>query len=419
MKTMKKSIVFLIAVLLSVFSVANAQTNEDPQRERDIKIAEGIIASIFGSDVPGFKNQNVHGEYVPGYGVHFTVSPGISNIVRLRTPDSGDERFVVEVNKNERTSSDTEREQQIKEKIYEYMKMYAPLIRGVPEEESVRVTYAMTDRGQSIWVFTQDGERNKQNDPGVSVWTTVSNLKQFRNGNISEQEFINRVNTHILSADEKYPDFDVFASILETAMNNANTEYLKIRRPQMDYLPGLGVRYRIQVSARPGFILNEFNFSDGDFEFRLDSLRLNLNESLKSLEESLAPLSQKLDSMFSQDLTGEEHREIREDIQEQRRAVHERQEALGRDAVRSYGGQAQSVDSLDLELEADAIIEELLNVIENYGSTLTSLADDEMLMISLNWSGRSDDLPERTEVRIKKADLLRGEKPDIEEIKRR
>lgn len=428
MKTMKKSIVLLITVFLTLVSFAEAQTNEVQQRERDIKIAEGIIAEIFDSRgsqngvLHSFQTRNVRGEYVPGYGVHFTVSSGLSNIVHFRNLSSNDEEVRVEVQQNGNSAGNNSGSaEEIREKINEYMTKYASLISGLSDDESVRVTYAPHQNESFRWIFVSDDEHTERTNPGVSVWARVSDLTAFKNGNISEQELLNRIHSHELDSEENYKDFNVFASVLETALNSTENEYLRVsRKPQMEYLPGLGVRYRVQVSARPSLIFNEFSFSDGDFDFKIDSLRINLDESLKLLEESLAPLNQKFDSMFSPNLSEEERQEIREDIQEQRRAVHERQAALRRNAVRSQaGGQGQSADSLDLEQEADAIIDELLSVIENYGSTLTSLGNDEMLMISVNWSGRSDDLPERTEVRIRKSNLLNGEEPNIEEIERK
>ncbi|WP_234568893.1 hypothetical protein [Rhodohalobacter sp. 614A] len=429
MKTMKKSIVLLIAVFLSVLSMASAQTNENQQRQRDIKIAEGIIAEIFGDQssenlsFPGLRERNVLSEYIPGYGVHFTISPGLSNIVHVRSLRSNEEEIRVELQQNGNSSgSDFDQEEEIKEKIFEYMTKYASLISGLSDNETIRVTYAPNQSRSATWVFFENGDQKRRSQNGVSVWAKVFDLKQYRNGNISEQQLMNRISTHSLDGEETYTDFNIFASVLETALNSADVEHLRVSgKPRMEYLPGLGVRYRVQVSARPSVILNELQFLEGNIEFEMDSLRMNLDESLKMVEESLAPLVIKLDSMQEIDeLSKEERERFQQELQEQRQEIQAHQNSLrsvNRPAV--YGLRSTSNDSLDLSGEAEAIMDELLNVIENYGSTLTSLNDDEMLMISVSWSGRSDDLPERTEVRIKKSDLLNGEDPDVEEIKRR
>lgn len=429
MKTMKKSILFLITILLGIISVTSAQTSEDRQRERDINIAEGILTEIFGEEesgdivFPGFQNRSVRGEYIPGYGVHFTISPGSGAFVIHGYRSGDDEDVRVEFSGDDDSSeSPGDATQAAEEKILEYMSRYASLISGVPDNETVRVTYAPNRTFSTRWVFVGDDNRTQKASTGISVWAEMADLKAFREGDISEPTLMNRITKHTLDSEENLKDFNVFASVLETALNSVDTEYLRVnRKPQMEYLPGLGVRYRVQVTTRPSVILNEISIQDGNFEFRMDSLRFNLDESLKLMEESLNPLILKLDSVIDLDLTEEEREEMRSELREKRREIRIHQDSL-RSSMRPLAPPSPPharMDTLDLQPEADAIMNELQSVIETYGSTLSSLADDEMLMISVNWSGRSDDMPERTEVRIRKSDLLDGQDPDIEEIKRR
>lgn len=428
MKTMKKSIVLVVTILLSFVSYSFAQTSESQQRNRDIKIAEGILSEIFGAPsssanvyLPGLDSRSVRGEYVPGYGVHFTISSGLSNFLHIRNLSGGEnEQIRVEVqngNSSSENSSDTD---EIREQINEYMTKYASLISGLSDDETIRVTYAK-NRNESVrWIFVQDDERRVETQPGLSVWAKVSDLNAFRNGNISEQELMNRINSHELNGDETYKDFNVFASVLETALNSTGNENLRVnRKPQMEYLPGLGVRYKIPVSARPSIMFEEFRFSDADFEFRMDSLEMNLDQSLRLVEESLNPLILKLDSVIDLDISEEELDDIKRDLQEHRQEIRIHQDSLRNSRGTTYAFRTSTDEDVDLEGEAEVIMDELLSVIQNYGSTLSSLDNDELLMISVNWSSRSDDLPERTEIRIRKSDLLGRDDPDIEEIERR
>lgn len=425
---MKKAIVLLITVFFSLISFANAQTNEAQQRERDIKIAEGILAEIFGNEqsqsgsavLPGLQHRNVRGEYIPGFGVHFTVSPGWSNFVYVQNVSSKNDEVRVEFQQDGSSSDSSDNEEEIRHKILEYMTKYAPLVSGVSDDETIRVTYAPNQYEAATWGFVYDSYQTNESKPGLSVWAKVSDLKQFRNGNISERQLMNRINIHTLDNDETYTDFNIFASVLETALNSADAKHLRVsRKPQMEYLHGLGVRYRVQVSARPRVILDEIRIFDGNFDFKIDSLRLNLDKSLKLMDESLSPVVLQIDSMLDEDLSEDERELIRRNMQQQRAEIQAQREKLKNSLRNANRTSPSSDDSLDLEDEAEAIMDQLLNVIDDYGSTLSSLDDDEMLMISVNWSGRSDNLPERTEVRIKKSDLLRGEEPDIEVIERR
>lgn len=427
MKTMKKSIVLLVTIFLSFASVVVSQTNEDQQRNRDIKIAEGILAEIFDAQrssenvfLPRFQSRSVRGEYIPGYGVHFTVSSGRSSFIHIKNLSSDEEQIRVEVQDDNSSDENSEDMDEIREKMNEYMTKYASLISGLSDDETVRVTYASNQSESFRWVVIQGDEGSVKTEQGLSVWAKVFDLNAFKNGRISEQELLNRINSHELDGEETYKDFNVFASVLETALNSTGNKNLRVnRKPQMEYLPGLGVRYKIEVSARPSIILQEFRFGDNDFEFKIDSLRMNLDESLRLMEESLDPLILKLDSVIDLDLSEEELDEIKQDLNEHRQEMRVHQDSLRSSHRNSYSWSSLSDEDIDWESEADAVMDELLSVIENYGSTLTSLDNDEMLMISVNWSSRSDDLPERTEIRIKKSDLLSGDDPNIEEIERR
>lgn len=426
MKTMKKSITFLIAVFLCLVSIAAAQADENQQRQRDIKIAEGILAEIFDSRenqygvLAGFQDRNVRGEYISGYGVHFTVTSG-SNFVHIRNFSSNEEQIRVEVQNGDSSDENSEDMDEIREKMNEYMTKYASLISGLSEDETVRVTYASSRNESFQWVIIADDDRTVETEPGLSVWAKVSDLNAFKNGRISEQELMNRINSHELDGEETYKDFNVFASVLETALNSTGNKNLRVnRKPQMEYLPGLGVRYKVQVSARPSVILEELRFGDLDFQIKMDSLQMNLDKSLRLVEESLNPLIIKLDSMVDLDLSDEELDRIKQNLHEHRQEIRIHHDSLQNSQNNySYAWRSTSDEDIDLESEADAIMDELLSVITNYGSTLTSLDDDEMLMISVNWSSRSENLPERTEIRIKKSDLLSGDDPDIEDIERR
>jgi len=430
MKTMKKSIVFLIIIILGIASAVDAQTSENSQRERDNNIAGGILTEMFEDEdsgdilLSGFQTISVYGEYIPGYGVHLTISPGSSRFVFHELQTRGDNEGRVEISGDSSSESYNGGREDVQERIVEYMSRYAALISGVADNETVRVTYTPNRSSSMNWRFMNENNHTQKSSPGVSVWARMGDLKSFREGDISEQELMSRIETHILNSDENYKDFNVFASVLETALNSVDTEYLRVaRKPQMEYLPGLGVRYRVQVSTKPSIILDDIHFLDGDFEFRMDSLRINLDESLRLMEESLHPLMLRLDSMFDLNLSDEEREQLRRELNEQRSDIRIQRDSL-RNSMQppsppSSPTPPARANSADLQPEADAIMDELLSVIKTYGSTLASLSDDEMLMISVNWSGRTDELPKRTEVRIKKSDLLNGDEPDIEEIKRR
>jgi len=61
----------------------------------------------------------------------------------------------------------------------------------------------------------------------------------------------------------------------------------------------------------------------------------------------------------------------------------------------------------------------ITETIRDYGSTLNSLQNGELLRITLNWRGRNDTMPEQTKIRISKSDLMNGNDPVMEDFSRR
>lgn len=134
------------------------------------------------------------------------------------------------------------------------------------------------------------------------------------------------------------------------------------------------------------------------------------------LEESLAPLARQMDSLRETYLTEEEREEIQRDIEEAREDIRQEQKELREEMQKNVEIRVrktnQDGEKPDYKAEVDRLVDEIVSTIETYGSTLTTLNDDEMLMISIDWNGWGE-MNSRTEVRIRKSDLLEGKKPEI------
>ncbi len=129
------------------------------------------------------------------------------------------------------------------------------------------------------------------------------------------------------------------------------------------------------------------------FNFDADSLRISIQKMRDSLRFDSEELRKQLEQIRIQ---AEEARQQGEDVRRQLEFRFAEQ------------------DTLDLSDDVDRFLDELKNTVANYGPTLQSLDENELLMITINWSGRNPTVPERTYLRIKKTDLLRGAEPIIE-----
>ncbi|CAN5399699.1 hypothetical protein BH23BAC3_BH23BAC3_18560 [soil metagenome] len=396
-------------ILLLIFSAGTvfAQTADTDRIERDMRIAEGILAELFdvkdtGFTIRGGNVRSVTGEYIADYGVHFKIGASlIPQTMRVIIRGHAQIERAEDQDSDEDNGIDIEF---VQERFMEYFRDYASLIRGLPDREVIRLTFGANTSARTVLTFPSGAARQQQNVPTMTAWATVADINSYSDGSLSEDDFDNRVQIRNLENKETQRDQEVFSSILETALNQAGADNFRVRRnPQADYLPGLGLNYQIHISLRSGSFFGDLNI-DG-LEFKIDSLAIGLS----NLGEHLMPMAVKLDSLFNP------HR---------RNASTDSAVRVYRDSLRNS---AQSIRrNLDEEQLSDDEIQEeisklhteLRQTVIEYGSTLRSLQDDEMLMITLNWSGRHPALPQRSELRIRKADLLNGEEPEITRVER-
>lgn len=410
----------ILLFLLSAATMQGQGTLNEQKMDREIRIGEKILNEIFheGRDTNSFFTHGpraVHGEYVPGIGVHFTISGNTAYGIRYHQNSGAAEGNTAG---SDDTSGGVSRDE-VRRNITDYFTTYAPLISQLPDDEAVRVTYGINRRGSGFMGLFNEG-RGKGSGAAFTMWVNAADLKRFKDGGLSETRFTDRINEYDLSEVDHKTDLNVFASVLEASLNDAGTEHLKVsRKPRADYLPDMGVHYHLHVTARPDISIHGLRIYDDDFEFNMDSISIDLSIAMESLSESMAPLAESMQLLFEGEITRAERDSIRKEAREIRQKVRSQRDSIRNIRINDGAVRNARADSLDLSADARIIMDQLQSVLGDYGSTLKSLPDDEMLMITLNWSGRDRNLPQRTEVRIKKADLLDGKQPDIEDIMRR
>jgi hypothetical protein len=420
MNPLLKLILFIIALLFCI-PLLHAQSD---QLDRDIRIAERILEEIFTPVHTSGERQivlpttrGVEGEYIPGIGIHFKVGQSGARAISIatRTRDGGSDSAVK-----------TETNELIESRMMEYFTQYAGQLRGLPDNEQVRITFGARTSGPRMVFYSPSGERQAE-QPRLTMWVTKSDIDRFTDGNLSENQFRNRISKHEISDSQEMRDLNIFASVLEAALNSTDSKHLKVnRKPTYEYLPGLGAHFHVNVNSGIGFSLanirgmarqidslnldnvdiqidlgnfpHEFNFQSPQIEFRNDSLRV----AMRGMSDSLR--------VHANELRGQV-----EIIRKQAEAARRQGEEIQRQVAFTFAER----DTVDLTEDAAGLMAELKTAIKDYGPTLSSLGDSELLMITVNWSGRNPTVPDRTHIRISKADLMRGAEPNIEEIRRR
>lgn len=414
MKYFFRTTLFLLFLIFSAGTLF-AQTADRDRIDRDIRIAEGILAELFDPgdsrfSIRGGNVRGISGEYIPDYGVHFKIGTNINprtvQAVVIRGHAQIEAADEPEVNMNREF---------VEERFMEYFKEYAPLLRGVPENEVIRLTFGANSPARSIFVHRAAQNRERHSIPSLTAWATVSDIRAYSDGNISGTGFEDLITILDLAEQETKRDQEVFSSILETSLNQAEAEHIRIRRnPTTEYLPGLGLHYNIQASLAGNM------FSIDGVEIRADSLALRLSGLLEDIGDGVIPWATRIDSLFNPDhrhLSADSLAEVYQDsLRESARKLRELQmerQFFGR------GAERESLPDEEVQAQIDQLHDELRTTVTEYGPTLRSLQDDERLMITIHWSGRHSALPQRSELRIRASELRAGTEPNIETVKNR
>lgn len=409
---MKHLIYFFTLSLLTVLISGSLKAQSTDRFNRDIRIAEGIIEELFESDssTNPFGNRyirDVSGRYIPGYGIHFRIGANLTpSILRIVL----EEQTEIQINGD----SDSEELRElgrdfVEQRFMEYLKNYAPLFKDLPDNEVIRLTIGPTLRAAGLFIsapaisLMPGNADTRRRVANITAWATASDIRAFDDNSISESLFESRVEIVDLADQETERDQTVFASILQTSLEEVS-DTIRVRlEPVAEYLPGLGLSYRVNASLRSG---NWFDFGDieiQELKIETDSLFIDLSKVLEEIDfDEIGRIAERVDSAMASgapridsDSIGRSFREIRESVSKQG-------EQLSGETVREL------VDQFHAALN---------QTVQDYGSTLRSLDNDEMLLITINWSGRHPALPARTELRIRKSDILDNNEPILEVIR--
>ncbi|PWN05851.1 hypothetical protein [Rhodohalobacter mucosus] len=414
MKTLIKLILIIIAILLGEQQLQAQNANN--QIDSQIRIAESILEEIFKSPDSNARNffpggqKLVQGEYIPGIGVHFKI-------------DISQSRFYMDRDSSKTISGSVVTKEWVEERMLEYYNGYAAQLRSVPDREQVRITYGSDTINRSVFIIGRRQEISYESPETITAWASMSDIKAYASGNLSERQFRERLTIQDISEQDERRDLNIFASVLETAMNSAETEHLRVRRePTYEYLPGYGVHYHVRVGTGSSFSfgilediavdLDEADLEDFDIEIDLGDIDVDQNRFEFDLDSMDISIQRMADSMkvYAEGIRIDTAQLRQHAEQARQQAEQMRQRFELRIAER---------DSVDLSGDAELMMDELIQTMRDYSGTLASLEEDQLLVITLHWEGRNPSLPERTQIRIIKGDLQRGAEPEIEEIRRR
>ena len=367
MKTRKRILATgLMALLLT--SLTFGQDFDANRMNRDIKIMENILGEMFKTQFTskegtievrsnnyvffgGNSSGNVKGTYIPGYGVIFMI-PSTSNRYSVISRGNAERQIVFQYSSDESNSDRTIDEESVKNRISEFLQDYASTIGQLKDDESILVIYGSANSsGNRVAVYNVRGDEDEKDRPDplpvISVSAKKSDLDAYRGGQLNAEVFRNRLSIST-SEDKERLDLKVLGNIFGTALGEGDeNQYHLINSNSLSYmyLDNFGALYSLDLHRGHGL--------GGLFGSNVFELRLNRDEGVE---------------------------EIAAEARESEKKLAE-----------------------TLQKEYEALIAKTKEFIVDYGRTLSSLKDDQYLLVSLNINDSSDIVPERVDFQVKKS----------------
>ncbi len=355
MKRLQKIILTLLLILLA--SPAMFAQNFDADRmNRDITILENVLSELFKVDMLNSSNSriyvsgsstNVKGAYLPDYGVIFMV-PRVGSHRLLRTNYNNDQVDITFYYGDEDKSEVNEENIILRSK--EFLRDYAPTIGQLKPNEKIMIVYgASGNRSNNFYVSFDLGIKNSDKEEKIPILSVVVDKKQlsdYRSGKLSESNLNSRISV-AKNAKKEYLDLKVLGNIFETALGEGEgNEFHLVNRNSLSYLylENFGAIYTLTVHKGHG---------------------------------------------RNTQLVGTISSQSRNDIAEVSQRLKEQEEEMNK----------------TVQAEYDKLISRMKEFIIDYGRTLSSVKQNQHLLVTVNISGRFEDIPDRVDFQVKRSVL--------------
>lgn len=266
-KTIKVAFVIVLTMIGNTYTFA--QSIDEERMNRDLKVAENILATLSEEDGRRlWGHDNVESSYIPDYGVIFTmpmksafffggqnavISSGGNDVYVIESNDEDDD-YDIRVKADNRikiVDADSKQAKEIKEnsnmelknQISTFLADYADLIGQL--KPSDRIVVQMKNKNE--FEFYTGRSKSKSN-PSLTAEVLKSNLTAQRQGKISRDELIDRIEFKGGEEKEVAKDVELFATIFARLYEPdlSSTYYLSSRNIGYNRLENLGVTFSMK-----------------------------------------------------------------------------------------------------------------------------------------------------------------------------
>ncbi|MCG8373302.1 MAG: hypothetical protein MI700_07195 [Balneolales bacterium] len=360
---------YLVTGLLAITFITTpawAQTIDANRMNRDIRIMENILAELFRPTISAtnsegrafvvssdnsFRRRGIRGTYLTDYGIIFRVPAQTLFPGHLETATSLGYSFYydAEVSSTDEDDDRSISEETVIERISEFLQDYGSTISQLQDHENILVIYDTPGNSRSIIYINQGRVNSEQSDveplPLISVSAKVKDLREYRSGRLSEEGFNERLSIDIDDSEE-YMDIEILANILESAFEN---------QPREGYRLSGGVSHLMLNNFGAIFTMNVRYTDEPGVRWR----------------NNIALEFSRIQNGFDKEEEQEEYREYLEKVE-------------------------QAFDTFKTNLSEYMV---------DYGRTLSSVSDDQHVLVTITLSGRLEEIPERLDAQIKKSVL--------------
>ena len=268
MQTLNRLFLLLSFVMVSIGAIAQI---DEERMARDLKIAEDILGTLSNQDSKVWYNDNIESNYVPDYGVIFTIplkpfiikatgtgrvaySTGGSAVTivdrrvgRDRDDDPDEEVEVEAENENEAELDESEiieeMESATRDQIITFLADYADLIGQL--KPSDRIVVQTKSRSEIYFYNTRSGSSNSSS--GLSAQVLKSDISSYKQGKLDRDAFVQKIE-FTEGGEKAAKDIELFATIFARLYEPdlSSTYYLSSRRIGYTSLKNMGVTFNMK-----------------------------------------------------------------------------------------------------------------------------------------------------------------------------
>ncbi len=260
MKTIRRTI-FSLGLAMVIAGSAFGQNIDQERMERDLKIAENILGTLSnGNDRGFFSSRSVESNYVPDYGVIFSMpqnnmvfgtvtskkgivlsenrsSNGYTYVIADNDDDDDDEK---EVSVDEFKS---EVDNQLKEQMTLFLVDYADLIGQLKPTDRIMIN--VKNNRNHVW---PNNDRVTEKNMGQTAEIAKSDLIAYKSGKANRESTMSKIKFTAVN-DKMEKDLELFSSIISRLYepDMSSTYYASSRNINYERLDNLGAIFSMRV----------------------------------------------------------------------------------------------------------------------------------------------------------------------------